>query len=63
MPQMVSRKNGLVLNIGSVSGTVPSAFISVYSASKAFLKSWSQAVAHEVKNKGKKTIPSFFKYI
>lgn len=43
---------GLVLNVGSLSGQVPSAYLSVYAASKAFLKSWSIALAKEVAGKG-----------
>ncbi|KAJ3188486.1 hypothetical protein HK101_009149 [Irineochytrium annulatum] len=52
LPKMVAAKKGLVLNIGSVAGTVPSGLLSVYSASKAFLRYWSQALAMEVKKSG-----------
>ncbi|KAJ3316295.1 hypothetical protein HDU76_001909 [Blyttiomyces sp. JEL0837] len=48
-PKMVSNRRGLILNIGSVAGTVPSGLLAVYSASKAFLRYWSQAIAMELK--------------
>ncbi|KAI9333527.1 hypothetical protein DFJ73DRAFT_854082 [Zopfochytrium polystomum] len=51
-PKMVAAKRGLILNIGSVSGTIPSGLLSVYSASKAFLRYWSIALATELKPKG-----------
>lgn len=41
LPQLVSKKHGLVLNIGSMLGKLPSALLSVYSGSKAFLRHWS----------------------
>ncbi|KAJ3373041.1 hypothetical protein HDU91_001196 [Kappamyces sp. JEL0680] len=52
MPQMVERHHGLVLNIGSMLGKVPNALLSVYSASKAFVRHWSQSVAAEVSRQG-----------
>lgn len=52
LPQMIQRKCGLIINNGSATGSVPCAYLSVYSASKAFLKTWSQALAFEVKSKG-----------
>jgi len=51
-PGMVQRKRGLILNIGSFSGVVPSAMLATYSASKAFLATFSSALAEEVKNDG-----------
>jgi 17beta-estradiol 17-dehydrogenase / very-long-chain 3-oxoacyl-CoA reductase len=44
LPQMVKRKYGLVLNIGSMLGKVPSSLLSVYSGSKAFVRHWSQCI-------------------
>ena len=49
------RSTGLTLNpccIGSMLGKLPSALLSVYSASKAFLRNWSISVAAEVSAKG-----------
>ncbi|KAJ3115081.1 hypothetical protein HK100_001466 [Physocladia obscura] len=48
-PLLVSQKKGLILNIGSLAGIVPSGYLSVYSASKAFLRFWSNALAMELK--------------
>ncbi|KAG9024332.1 hypothetical protein FRB95_011641 [Tulasnella sp. JGI-2019a] len=52
LPNMLQRKNGLILNIGSFSGVVPSPMIATYSASKAFISSWSQSLAAEYKPLG-----------
>lgn len=45
-------KNGLILNIGSFAGYIPSPMLAVYSGSKAFLSTWSQALADEYKSRG-----------
>ncbi|KAJ3354013.1 hypothetical protein HDU83_006029 [Entophlyctis luteolus] len=47
-PLMVTERKGLILNIGSLAGIVPSALLSVYSASKAFFRFWSDALALEL---------------
>jgi len=52
LPGMVNRKNGLVLNIGSFSGIVPSPMLATYSGTKAFVDTFSTALAEEVKNHG-----------
>ncbi|KAI8813770.1 hypothetical protein BJ742DRAFT_379106 [Cladochytrium replicatum] len=52
LPNMLSRKNGLVLNIGSFTGAFPAALMSGYSASKAFMATWSEAVGIELKGSG-----------
>lgn len=46
---MVDRKEGLIINIGSFAGMVPTPFLQTYSGSKAFLKFWSLALADEVR--------------
>lgn len=48
----VNSKNGLIINLGSFAGLVPTPFLSVYSGSKAFLSSWSQAIGAELAPKG-----------
>ncbi|KAJ3221561.1 hypothetical protein HK099_003406 [Clydaea vesicula] len=45
-------RKGLVVNVGSVAGLAPSAYLTVYAASKSFLRSWSIGLAHEVKSQG-----------
>jgi len=46
------RKNGLILNIGSFSGIVPSPMLATYSGTKAFVDTFSTALAEEVGNHG-----------
>lgn len=47
-----ARKNGLILNIGSFSGIVPSPMLATYSGTKAFVDTFSTALAEEVKKHG-----------
>ncbi|KAI8818034.1 NAD(P)-binding protein [Fimicolochytrium jonesii] len=43
-----NRKNGgLILNVGSVAGLIPSPYLATYSGAKAFLRTWSRALAVE----------------
>ncbi|KAI0064850.1 3-ketoacyl-CoA reductase [Artomyces pyxidatus] len=51
-PGMASRHRGLILNIGSFAGSAPSPMLATYSASKAFLVTFSEALAAELKPKG-----------
>ncbi|TFY82023.1 hypothetical protein EWM64_g1987 [Hericium alpestre] len=52
VPGMVSRRRGLILNMGSFAGAAPSPMLATYSASKAFLATFSAALATELKPKG-----------
>ncbi|CDS09620.1 hypothetical protein LRAMOSA10980 [Lichtheimia ramosa] len=52
LPQMRSNRSGLILNLGSFAGLVPSPYLSVYSGGKAFLSTWTQALAKEVESQG-----------
>ena len=52
LPGMVSRKEGVVLNISSVSALQPTPFQSVYGATKAGLQSLSQGVRAELHASG-----------
>ncbi|KND02357.1 uncharacterized protein SPPG_02827 [Spizellomyces punctatus DAOM BR117] len=47
LPGMTTRKRGLILNVGSVAGLIPSAYLATYSGAKAFLRTWSRALAVE----------------
>ncbi|KAJ3375749.1 hypothetical protein GGF31_002953 [Allomyces arbusculus] len=47
-PKMVVQQQGLILNVGSFAGLMPQPLLSVYSASKAYLLTWSQAVGREL---------------
>ncbi|KAJ3177650.1 hypothetical protein HDU87_004403 [Geranomyces variabilis] len=52
LPGMLTNHRGLILNVGSVAGLVPSPYLATYSGAKAFLRTWSRALASEVKSKG-----------
>jgi short-subunit dehydrogenase len=52
LPGMVRRRHGRVLNTASIAGFEPGPTMSVYHASKAFILSWSEAVATELENSG-----------
>jgi hypothetical protein len=48
LPGMVARGRGGVLNVGSISGYVPGPYMAVYYASKAYVNSFTAALAAEV---------------
>jgi 17beta-estradiol 17-dehydrogenase / very-long-chain 3-oxoacyl-CoA reductase len=49
LPGMLSRKlGGLILNMGSVSAELKTPLLQTYAGSKAFLRTWSEALAVEV---------------
>jgi short-subunit dehydrogenase len=50
--EMSGRGRGMILNVSSLASFQPGPFFSVYSASKVFLQSFSQAVATELKGSG-----------
>ncbi|CAE7230333.1 unnamed protein product [Rhizoctonia solani] len=52
VPGMITRRRGLVLNLGSFAGAVPSPMLATYSGSKAFLSTWSRALAAELAPRG-----------
>jgi len=52
LPSLLARQRGLILNIGSFAGAVPSPMLATYSGSKAFLSTWTQALGEELKSKG-----------
>ncbi|XP_006871539.1 PREDICTED: estradiol 17-beta-dehydrogenase 12-like [Chrysochloris asiatica] len=47
LPQMVSRHRGIIINLSSLAESRPNPFFTAYSATKAFVKSFSLAVAAE----------------
>lgn len=47
--EMVNRKNGKIMNVSSTAAFQPGPTFSVYSASKAFVLSFSEAINNEVK--------------
>jgi short-subunit dehydrogenase len=52
VPDMLARKRGRVLNVGSTAGFQPGPFMAVYYASKTFVNSFSEALAYELDGTG-----------
>ncbi|MDR2201678.1 MAG: SDR family oxidoreductase [Clostridiales bacterium] len=52
LPQMLGRKSGKIINIASIASFMPGPFMSVYYASKAFVLSFSEALARELQGSG-----------
>jgi len=52
LPDMVARRHGRILNVGSVGGFLPGPLQAVYYATKGFVLSFSQALANELKGTG-----------
>jgi short-subunit dehydrogenase len=49
LPEMVARNRGGILNVGSVAGFVPGPQMAVYYATKAFVRSFSEALHEELR--------------
>jgi short-subunit dehydrogenase len=52
MQPMLRRKKGRIMNVGSTAGFQPGPLMSVYYASKAFVLSFSEAIAEELRDSG-----------
>jgi short-subunit dehydrogenase len=52
LPRMVARRRGRILNIGSTAGFQPGPFMATYYASKAFVNSFTEAIAYELEGSG-----------
>jgi len=52
LPDMLRRRSGRILNVASTAAFVPGPFMAVYYASKAFVLSFSEALANEVQGTG-----------
>ena len=52
LPGMIQRRGGGILNVGSVAGFVPGPYMAIYYASKAFVQSYSEALAEELDGTG-----------
>jgi short-subunit dehydrogenase len=52
LPTMVERKSGRILNVGSTAGFMPGPFMAGYYASKAFVNSFTEALAFELRGTG-----------
>lgn len=49
---MVERGRGRIMTVSSIAGAAPGPLVSVYSATKAFVTSFSQALQHELEPRG-----------
>lgn len=52
LPAMLARESGGILNVASVAGFMPGPYMAAYYASKAYVLSFTLALAHEVRDKG-----------
>ncbi|XP_054285177.1 very-long-chain 3-oxoacyl-CoA reductase [Macrosteles quadrilineatus] len=52
MPHMCEQKRGVVINIGSTAGDIPSPMLAVYGASKVFVSKFSRDLSSEYKRYG-----------
>jgi short-subunit dehydrogenase len=52
LPPMLARQHGRILNTASIAGFEPGPMLAVYHASKAFVLSWSEALAIELEESG-----------
>ena len=52
LPGMISRRKGAILNVGSLAGFLPGPHMAAYYASKAFVNSFSEALAVELEGTG-----------
>ena len=52
LPAMIARGSGKILNIASTAGFLPGPFMAVYYACKAYVLSFSQALAEELRGTG-----------
>ena len=52
LPQMIERKEGKILNVASTAAFQPGPYMSVYFATKAYVLSFSEALAEEIKHTG-----------
>jgi short-subunit dehydrogenase len=52
LPGMLARRTGKILNVTSTAAYVPGPFMAVYYASKAFVLSFSEAIAEETQGTG-----------
>jgi len=52
LPGMLARGHGRILNVASTAGFQPGPFVAVYSATKAYVMSFSEALAEELAGTG-----------
>jgi uncharacterized protein len=52
LPAMIARRSGRIMNVASTAAFQPGPLMAVYYATKAYVLSFSEAVANEVRNSG-----------
>jgi uncharacterized protein len=52
LPPMVARRSGRIMNVASTAGFQPGPLLAVYYATKAYVISFSEAIANELRNSG-----------
>jgi len=52
LPPMLTRRSGRIMNVASTAGFQPGPLMAVYYATKAYVISFSEALANEVRNSG-----------
>ncbi|HEY1535893.1 MAG TPA: SDR family NAD(P)-dependent oxidoreductase, partial [Polyangiaceae bacterium] len=52
LPQMLARRSGRILNLGSTAGFQPGPYMATYYATKAFVNSFSEALTYELRGTG-----------
>ena len=56
LPAMIARKSGAIINVGSTASFQPVPYMAVYGATKAFVLSFSEALAEEVRAHGVRVV-------
>jgi short-subunit dehydrogenase len=52
LPPMLARRSGRIMNVASTAGFQPGPLLAVYYATKAYVISFSEAIANELRNSG-----------
>jgi uncharacterized protein len=52
LPAMIAKRNGKIMNVASVAGFLPGPLMAVYYATKAYVISFSEAIANELRGSG-----------
>jgi short-subunit dehydrogenase len=52
LPSMIAGRRGAIINVSSTAGFQPMPYVAVYAATKAFVTSFSMALAEEVRTQG-----------
>jgi short-subunit dehydrogenase len=52
LPAMIAKRGGAIINVSSTAGFQPMPYVAVYAATKAFVTSFSMALAEELRSQG-----------